>query len=47
MEEMVEEHSGEEGLLEEAKNDKDKLTKTSVAARLKEITGDARFGGRT
>ncbi len=41
MEEMVEEHSGEEGLLEEAKNDKDKLTKASVAARLKEIKDDA------
>jgi type I restriction enzyme M protein len=41
MEEMAEEHSGEEGLLEEAKNDKDKLTKASVAARLKDIMGDA------
>ena len=40
MEEMAEEHSGEEGLLEEAKNDKDKLTKVSVAARLKETKGD-------
>jgi type I restriction enzyme M protein len=40
MEEMVDEHGGEDGLLEEAKNDKDKLTKASVAARLKEITGD-------
>lgn len=38
---MVEEHSGEEGLLEEAKNDKDKLTRASVAARLKDIKGDA------
>jgi len=34
---MAEEHGGEEGLLEDAKNDKDKLTKASVAARLKEI----------
>jgi type I restriction enzyme M protein len=41
MEEMAEEHSGEEGLLESAKNDKDKLTKASVAVRLKEIKGDA------
>ena len=41
MEEMAEEHSGDEGLLEEAKNDKDKLTKASVAARLKEIKDDA------
>jgi type I restriction enzyme M protein len=41
MEEMAEEHSGEDGLLESAKNDKDKLTKASVTARLKEIKGDA------
>jgi type I restriction enzyme M protein len=41
LEEMAEEHSGEDGLLESAKNDKDKLTKASVAARLKEIKGDA------
>jgi type I restriction enzyme M protein len=41
MEEMAEEHSGEEGLLEAAKNDKDKRTKASVTARLKEIKGDA------
>ena len=34
---MAEEHGGEGGLLEDAKNDKDKLTKASVAARLKEI----------
>ena len=41
MEEMAEEHGGEEGLLEAAKNDKDKLTKASIMARLKEIKGDA------
>jgi type I restriction enzyme M protein len=29
MEEMAEEHGGEDGLLEDAKNDKDKLTKAS------------------
>lgn len=40
IEEMAEEHSGEEGLLEAAKNDKDKLTKASVAARLKEVKVD-------
>ena len=40
MEEMAEEHGGEDGLLAEAKNEKDKLTKASVAARLKEIKGD-------
>ena len=37
MEELAEEHGGEGGLLEDAKNDKDKLTKASVAARLKDI----------
>ena len=40
MEEMAEEQSGEEGLLESAKNDKDKLTKVSLVARLKETRGD-------
>jgi type I restriction enzyme M protein len=40
MEEMAEEHSGEEGLLEAAKNEKEKVTKASVVARLKEIKGD-------
>ncbi len=37
MEELAEEHGGEGGLLEDAKNDKDKLTKASVAARLKDM----------
>lgn len=37
LEELIEEHSGEDGLLEDAKNEKDKLTKASVAARLKEL----------
>ena len=37
IEELAEEHCGEGGLLEDAKNDRDKLTKVSVAARLKEI----------
>lgn len=40
LEEMAEEHGGEDGLLADAKNDKDKITKASVAARLKEIIGD-------
>ena len=40
LEELAEEHGGEGGLLEDAKNDKDKLTKISAAARLKEIKGD-------
>ena len=37
LEELAEEHGCEDGLLAEAKNDKDKLTKASVAARLKAI----------
>ena len=40
MEELAEEHGGEDGLLAEAKNDKDKLTKASVSARLKDIKND-------
>lgn len=40
LEEMAEEHGGEDGLLEEAKNDKDKITKASVTARLKALKGD-------
>ena len=40
LEEMGEEHSGEDGLLEDAKNDKEKITKLSVSARLKAIKGD-------
>ncbi len=41
MEEMDDEHGGEEGLLAEAKNEKGKLTKASVKARLAEIADDA------
>jgi type I restriction enzyme M protein len=37
LEEMEEEYSGEEGLLEEAKNEKGKLTKVSIKARLRDI----------
>jgi type I restriction enzyme M protein len=40
MEETAEEYSNEEGLLAAAKNENDKLTKASIAARLKEIKGD-------
>ena len=40
MEELAEEHCGEDGLLVEAKNDKDKLTKASVSARLKDVKSD-------
>jgi type I restriction enzyme M protein len=41
MEEMAEEHSGEEGLLEEAKTDAGKINKVSVKARIREIGRDA------
>jgi type I restriction enzyme M protein len=40
MEDLAEEHGGEDGLFAEAKNDKDKLTKASVSARLKAIKND-------
>ncbi|HEX7476638.1 MAG TPA: hypothetical protein VF331_02410 [Polyangiales bacterium] len=40
IEEMAEEHGAEDGLLAEAKNDKDKLTKASVAVRLKDVKND-------
>ncbi len=40
LEEMAEEHGGEDGLLADAKNDKEKLTKASVAARLSDISRD-------
>jgi type I restriction enzyme M protein len=40
LEELDEEHGGEEGLLAEAKTDKGKLTAKSVKDRFKEITGD-------
>ena len=41
--EMAEEYGGEEGLLAEVKNDKDKITKAAVTARLKEAKDDAEF----
>ena len=37
LEEFVEEHTGEEGLLEDAVNDKGKVTKSGVTERLKDI----------
>ncbi len=43
IEELVEEHSGEEGLLEDARNVKGKLTKISLGTRMKEIKGNAGF----
>ncbi|MDY0137620.1 MAG: type I restriction-modification system subunit M [Thiomicrospira sp.] len=38
LESLIEEHSGDDGLLNDAMNDKDKITKTSVTARLKQAT---------
>ena len=38
LESYLEEHGGEDGLLVEALNDKDKITKVSVAARAKQAT---------
>jgi type I restriction enzyme M protein len=40
LEALIEEHSGEEGLLAEAQTEKGSVTKTTVTARLKEIKGD-------
>ena len=40
LETFIEEHSGEEGLLEDAKTDKGKITKSSVKTRISEIKGD-------
>jgi type I restriction enzyme M protein len=40
MDDMAEEQTGDEGLLADAINEKGKLTKASVNARLKEIKGD-------
>ena len=37
VETYIEEHTGEDGQLEEAKNDKDKVTKATVTARLKAL----------
>jgi len=37
LESYIEEHSGEDGILEDAKTDKGKITKTSVKARINEI----------
>ena len=41
IDELVEEHGAEGGALEDAKNDKDKLTKLSVAAYRRELAADA------
>ena len=44
MEELDEEHGGEDGLLAEAKTDKGKLTAKSIKDRLKAIKGDKEAG---
>lgn len=43
MEEMKEEHGGEEGLLESVVNEKGNITKGDLKARMKEIKGDSEF----
>ncbi|WP_345291590.1 N-6 DNA methylase [Kangiella marina] len=40
LESYIEEHTGEDGLLAEAMNDKDKVTKTTINTRLKEATDE-------
>lgn len=40
---FIEEHSGEDGLLSDAANEKDKVTKASIKARLKEIGDNGVF----
>jgi type I restriction enzyme M protein len=40
LEELDEEHAGEGGLLEDAKNEKGKITRASINARLKDILAD-------
>ena len=41
LEELVDEHTGEEGLLQDAVNDRGKITKVAVRARLKAIQDEA------
>ncbi|MCC6780660.1 MAG: type I restriction-modification system subunit M [Hyphomicrobiales bacterium] len=41
LEAFIEEQSGDDGLLEDARNDKGKLTKAGITARLREIKGEA------
>lgn len=43
MEELIEEHGGEEGLLAEVQNDKGKVTKGALTARLREIKGNPEY----
>jgi len=43
-EEMEEEYTGEEGILEDIKNDKGKITKATVQARIKELQQELDWG---
>lgn len=43
MEDMIEENSGDEGLLEEVKSDAGNITKGNVVSRIKEIKHDSNF----
>ncbi len=43
IEELIEENSGEEGLIEEVLNDKGKITKTNLKSRMKDIKGNSDF----
>lgn len=43
MTELIEEHAGDEGLLNEVLNEKNTITKTDLTKRLKEIKGDAEY----
>ncbi|WP_370931110.1 type I restriction-modification system subunit M [Bartonella sp. DGB1] len=43
IEKLTEDHSGEESLLEDAKNEKGKITKTSLNDRIKQIKDDENF----
>ena len=45
LEEFIEEHTGEEGLLSDATNDKGNVTRAAVSARQKEIGRDPEFAG--
>ena len=43
MEELKEEHSGDDGLLEDAKTDKGTITKSAISARIKKINNSAEY----
>ena len=43
LEEFIEEHTGEEGLLEDAVSESGRVTKTTVNGRLKVVGGDPEF----